>query len=558
MQEQSGFSRRDFLKVTGLFLGALAMPPGLKSPSHSLKSAHLLYDWPRIRVDDLPDQVAEILWRTPNLAINAQGILGLMDPLDQVMVPVPLAPTQWNLDHSKHYERLAANFPWAIVLHWFGDPPGRNRTLKNYLNGFNSLRRDEEIDFEFTTSAHFLVGEHDLMSASTGDQVAIVQTQAPYSDGIPLVAAHLRGLSMEKYEENKQYFVKAFNHFSLHDPEAHSLLQDIYEGRWIHPNSRSLGIEVTGSHFDTRPPGAQQAANVLGLLKAIMLRYKIPAENILGHHEIQMNKADPGKQFMAWMRFLVGVKALVDGDPEFRRLVFGRFLNSRGDALRAIRKYFHFVRDYHKMISKPIQVYEWEILSKYWGVMRTIDRDNNPLMQASLMFPPIAGEVAISGWQYLIPENHEGVDIHYNETVRQSLRTMTTPVSLIAGGQCLYAGEIKRKHYGRQVIFRHIQQDGGEVMSVYSHLTGVNQLEVGKIYPIRYLVGSVENQRKLHNPYLHFAIAYGSTWSNDLAGKGEVPYGAGPSYIRARYLDPVHYLESLANSLEIAKRRIDT
>lgn len=531
------------------------MPPGLSQPRYA---ANLVHDWPRIRVDDLPDGVAEILQRTPPLVINKSGYLATLDPVDQVEVPVTVAPTQWNLDHARHYDRLATDYPWALVLHWFGDPPGRNRTLKNYLNGFNSLRYDEEVDVEFTTSAHFLVGEESLASSLNKEKVSIVQTQAPYSDGVPLIAAHLRGLSMEKYEDNKQYFVKAFNHFELHDPEVHSLLQDIYQGRWIHPNSRSIGIEVTGSHFDTRPPGPQQVANVLGLMKAIMLRYKIPAENVLGHYEIQMNKADPGKQFMAWMRFLLGVKALVDGDWEFRRLVFGRFLNTQGDTLRAIRKYFQFVRDYHKMVSKPVLVYEWDILSKYWGVMQTVDRENNPLSTASLLFPPIAGELAISGYEYLIPENHEGLDVHYNETLRKSLKNLTTPVSLIASGQCLYAGEIRREHYGRQAIFRHIQPDGAEIISIYSHLTGINQLVVGKLYPTRYQLGTVENQRQYYNPYLHFAIAYGSTWSSDLAGKAEIPYGAGPSYIRARYLDPVQYLSSLAEPAELSKRRIDT
>ncbi len=52
-----------------------------------------------------------------------------------------------------------------------------------------------------------------------------------------------------------------------------------------------------------------------------MRRYSIKASSILGHHEVSLDKSDPGKRFMALVRCLLGAKALIENDPVMNELV---------------------------------------------------------------------------------------------------------------------------------------------------------------------------------------------------------------------------------------------
>ena len=203
------------------------------------------------------------------------------------------------------------------------------------------------------TSAHFLVGDalpatvDEVPSAtlrtgigaeakapmSTSDAIGVLQTQAPDEDGIPFVASHLRSLNYKQFRERQQYFVNALDALEFADKGDHSILQDFYAGSKIDPGWRTIAIEMTGFNFDNpeTAPGAQQMANVLGVIWAVMKRYKISALDVLGHNELSLDKADPGKLFMATIRYLLGVKALIDADEEMKELVFGRFLKDGAD-----------------------------------------------------------------------------------------------------------------------------------------------------------------------------------------------------------------------------------
>jgi hypothetical protein len=178
------------------------------------------------------------------------------------------------------------------------------------LRGFDSLRNAN--NYTTRTSAHFLVGNAAPVPQAMAkeDVIGVLQTQAPDQDGTPFVASHLRPLNYKLHRERQQYFVKALDALEYADRDVHSILQDFFNGAKIDPGWRTIAIEITGFDFDDpeMTPDSQQMANVLGVIWAVMKRYKISALDILGHHEIELDKPDPGKLFMASIRYLLGVK----------------------------------------------------------------------------------------------------------------------------------------------------------------------------------------------------------------------------------------------------------
>lgn len=531
----SQISRKEFLKFAGLSLSALALPV-------PLLQARLGEQWPSLTIDRLPVSLAEIFRLVPDTAIDEQGYLTLSgrDGLNQGRVP--LVRTQWNLEHESSRDRLLSGIPWGIVLHWFGDPETKDLDVSGYLRGFNGRRKEE--DTLIRTSAHYLVGDARPSTVLSPKKIGLLQTQAPYKDGTPLQASHVRGLSFGTHAENKQYFVRAYYELAKRDPSVYSLLQEMYDGRWIHPNERTIAIEITGTNFEQNFPSPQKLANVIGLVWAIMKRYKIPASHILGHHEMQMNKGDPGKQFMATMRYLIGLKALLEGDPIMKLVVFGQHVGADGDVEAAVERYFNLVRDYHVLVSTPQQVYEWETLNQYWFIQPQIAPNQAMQRIARGLITPIAGEFIINGYEYLNPENHEGVDLHHPILRGTARPSSPADVRLIADGECMYMGKVHDCHIGQVTIFRHLKPDGARYLSIYGHLSEMSDLKIGQEYAMQTQLGRVDNLSVECGRFLHFAIAYGAAWDLDLHRQPKIPLGAGPSWIRSRYLEPLKFLES--------------
>jgi hypothetical protein len=535
-------SRREFLKLAGLNLGALLLPAYLLTPQRA--AASLAGQWPSLSIDQLPARLADIISRTPEATIDPAGYYYLSGKNGLNDGRVPLARTRWTLQNNKPRDRLVSDATWGIVLHWFGDAPEKNLDLDGYLRGFNGRRREgEEL---ITTSAHFLVGEAPPTTYVPETKVGVIQTQAPDVDGTPFLAAHLRGLSFGTHDENKQYFVKAYYELAQKDPTIHSLLQDMYDGPWIHPNQRTIAIEIAGTDFDNNFPSSQKTANALSVVWALMQRYYIISSRVLGHHEIQLNKGDPGKQFMATLRFLLGIKALIQPDPLMKLLVFGQYLGADGDMQKAVARYFRLARDYHVLTSKPDQVYAWEALSQYWPVQHLVDPNVTLLKTAGHFAAPIAGEFIKNGYEFLVPDNHEGIDLHH-PIPRGAVRPeKPADVQLVAPGQCLYLGEVHDCHAGRMAIFRHQQPDNAQILSIYGHLSELGDLRAGQIYPAEAYIGRVDNNSIGCGRFLHFAVAYGAAWDLDLKEQPAIPSGAGPTWIRERYLEPVEYLQNRA------------
>lgn len=538
MESGIKLSRREFLKFSGVNLAALSCS---RSVFDLFKATQ---QWPSLQIEQLPAQIQAILDEMPALEIAPDGRLLVHDQVASFTAQSPLAVTLWNQDNSTSADRLYSHVPWGIVLHWYGDRETFDRSIKGYLRGFDSLR---EVDGEILrTSAHFLVGDGKVTGSNPNGagEIGILQTQAPAKDGTPYVASHLRPLNFQAHLERQQYFVRALYQLSYTERAVHWLLQDLYDGPKLDPNMRTIAIEITGLNFD-KPvgfPSNQKVANVVALVWALMKRYRIPAASLLGHHEIQLSKADPGKKFMNTIRYLIGVKALVDADEHMKGLVFGQYLSAEENScLRAVQKYFRTLRSYLVLVGAPHVTYEWEAESKYWQVCDAIEPAEKPLMPVREYCPPIAWENLLVGNFFLCPENHNGVDLFLKD---ESLKpTMEQPSArLIANGQCLFTGNSQHCKTGHAAIFRHRQADGAEVLSVYSHLKEQWDLEVGKTYPAGYWLGSLEEHSAQLDSYLHFSIAYGASWDIGLNRGPDIPLNAGVSWIRQRYMEPLEYL----------------
>lgn len=534
--EASPINRRAFLKYMAVNLAAFAFP------IEWLDDAGQAGDWPKIGLDDLPVTIQEIIVRVPSARIDKEGYLRLYRKDGRLAGRVPLARTVWNIERDRIIDRLYTHVPWGIVLHWYGDREGTDKSLAFYLRGFNSLREGD--GYEYRTSAHFLVGAAAPTAGADakGQPIGIMQMQIPDKDGTPFVASHVKSLDLLAHQERRQYFMRALYQLGYANPRARLFLQDLFDGPRLDPNMRTIGIEITGFDFDNpaHMPGEQQVANVVGLVWALMRRYGIPASSLLGHHEIQLGKADPGKKFMSLIRYLLGVKALIENDDLMKALVFGQFQTKGGDPALAVRDYFRFVRDYFVMVSTPRKVYEWDGMTKFWGMEARLQGIKTASSQANKWLAPILGSFASQGSSFLDPENHEGVDL-YSDLVRRQDGASTT-IHLAALGECMYTGMMEGCRLGQLAIFRHRPLDGAETLSIYGHLNGLGEVRVGRSYPQGYTIGSIERGIGHFNPFLHYAVAYGATWNTDLANHPTVPLNAGASWIRDRYMDPGGYL----------------
>jgi hypothetical protein len=537
MRDWGRISRKEFLKLAGIATGVALQASSW--PGKRWFAELELPDWPNLKLEQLPARLQQLLQLTPDSLIDAKGSLLLLDAGGNPSGSVPLVPTQWNQEHSHAWDKLYSDYSWGIVLHWFGDLAKFDYGLDNYLWGFNGLR--EVKGYLTRTSAHFLVGAAPPVSTDSAEikPIGILQMQAADKDGTPFVASHLQSLNYEQHKNKGQYFVRALYQLSLQDPTIHSILQDFYDGRHMDPNMRTIAIEICGYDFEhaENQPDEQKIANVLSVVWAVMQRYGIRASNILGHQEIAINNADPGKKFMALMRLLVGVKALVEPDQRMKELVFGQYLSSERQPWQAVEAYFQFVRDYLVMISRPDTVYEWETYTGYW-LMHDLVRGNTPGQGAAASFrKPFAEALPNPTSTFTIPNYHEGVDFFRRGPISLS----TIEVQLAALGECLFVGESHGYHPGKLAIFRHRQPDGAQVLSVYGHLERLAELQAGRTYLPGEPVGSTLLSRVKDN-VLHFAIAYGATWESDLHNHPNIPLNVGAEWIKQRYLNPVEYL----------------
>lgn len=497
--------------------------------------------WPVLELFKLPRFLREILAIVPQSHIGDEGFLHLDGVSGNSAGKVPLAQTQWNIDRDQFLDRLLTDQPWGIVLHWYGDDNEFDNSLLAYLRGFDSLRRVE--DYITRTSAHFLVGDQSPRADS--NQIGIIQTQKPYQDGIPTLASHIHDLDFAGHSEREQYFVRALYQLSFDNPNVHSILQDWFDGPKLDPNDVTIAIEITGKEYHKMEsfPSKQKIANTLSLLAALMKRYEISATNILGHHEIDLRKPDPGKEFAGLLRILIGLKALQEDDAQLKDLVFGQFLGEEDDFQAAVEAYFKFVRDFLVLVARPEELFDWEDLSKYWFVFDGLSTANSGIGLADKFDPPIPLGTRAQILRPYDTEVQEGVDIYCEGAAGAENELTGVPVKLTADGLCLYTNDVVTAAETRSVIFRHRLLSGSEVISIYSNLSSVSNLTPGKAYPRGYKLGSIDCRKVSFTSFLRFAIAYAGTWDTEYKNRPYRPLEISAEWVEKHFLDPLAFID---------------
>ena len=523
-------SRREFLKLLGLIsVNIFSLPFINRKGGASFQRSKA--------IDELPDELVQIFRLMPSTTIDQEGYLWLMDSTGSNLGRVTLAPTLWNNERNSIYDRLDSNEPWAIVLHWFGEGENYRDSIPQYLWGMDSFRRVD--DYLTRTSAHFLVGDHIALTEATNNEgsIGIIQTQNPYVDGTPTLASHLKALDYTLHHQKKQYFVRALYQLSFENHNIHSILQDWFDGPKIDPNWRSIAVEITGADFDepSSIPSHQKIANVSSVVWAIMKRYRITALNILGHNEIDLDKADPGKNFVNLIRFIIGIKALFENDPTMNELVFGQVSQPSEDIESASIRYFTYLRDYHVLIAKPVGVFDWEVMSKYWFVYDIVSsQTTDPDIAQEFLFP-------ISRVEYsspFDPAKHEGIDVFVDWGALADPSSPKEYVKLIANGSCVFVNQLT-PGYLKSAIFRHRLSSGGEILSVYSNMDGMHDLQIGKSYRIGYPIGYIKNEGSFLQEFLRLAVCYSATWDVALKSRPYLLPNTGSEWIYDHYLDPM-------------------
>ncbi len=533
MPRPSSLSRRDFLKWSAASLASVATL-ALRWPERLAAAAA---EGPQLPFAALPNRMQSILAKVPSLNLDQQGRLVLLDVDHTRLGTAPLLRTQWNLERSTSFERLDTALPWGIVIHWFGDLPEHDLTIAGYLRGFDGLRPTGNTNSR--TSAHFLVGaaRPAPFARMEARSFGILQTQLPDVDGTPFAASHLVGLTGHRLAGDS-YFAAAFSRLARAGSGAEGLLTSSAAQSSTDWNYQTLAIEVTGSYFD-RPdqwPGEQQIANLVGLVAALMRRYHIQAVDVLGHAELDPDKSDPGKIFIAMLRALIGAYALVTPDPLLKTLTFGPWLGKSASPMDAALAWFTFIHNYLAIVARPDQVYAWETLSGNGLLLRTLQNLPPPADQALLY--PLGQAGQLSGDLFLIPGHHEGVDIYpENIAAGESL-----PVRLAAAGECLFTGSVPGYCPGAATIFRHMQPDGAQFLSVYAHLAQSSELALGSTYPAGAPIGSILRPSSSRSAYLHFALAFGASWEVELSTQPTPLVSTTRQHLLTRYLDPLPFL----------------
>ena len=537
-------------------------------PSFFKSNPTISFAKPFLQAGDLPTDVQKILRLIPKTEFDAKGKLLLYNNDKLPPSNIPFAATDWNINHRYSYDRLITNQPMAIVLHWFGDRENFNDEIEGYLRGFDSIR--PVANYTTNTSAHFLIGSAKPVNANQFDNsspVGIVQTQAPDIDGVPFVASHIARMDYTLHEQALQYFVRTS--YTLNQTEQHplSILVDFYDGRRIDPNLRTIALEITGTNFDNQLSELvlQKLANVISVVIAVMKKYRIPALNILGHNEISLNKADPGKMFLALIRYLVCVQSLVSNDHVAQELVLTPFysqaarhysnpiihkLFNKSEILieikkQAISNYLKYVREYLLLVDTPANVFRWEEYCKFWQVYDHLIPEEKPREIANDFNYPVKQVDFESRGYFLDQNNREGINFH---RVRSSdTQSDQFPICLVANGECLYASSSVFYPGKFIAIFKHRLPSSAEILSIYDNLNIATDLKLSNCYKKGQVIGKINSVHSYIPAHLHFAIAFGSTWDIHIKNNQSTPLNAGPTWMQARYLDPIKFLETQIN-----------
>lgn len=317
-------NRRDFLKLAG-GASAMSLVPSFigKTELFAVKDEALV----------LNERVESILSQVIPLSFDKQGNLMLRESRDKAGNCVVSMPTQRSKEYQKTNNRVKETK--LLVVHFDGASSFRNsgkaRNARNTLYGLDGNN----------ASVHWCVDEFQINPEGNDDiGYGILQTQPASGDpNKPFKGRHVTigvELATGRPDLNRIYTGNLLNKLGLR-----SNLNNLIEAGIKDIDSYSVGFEQIGwyysSNFPSNFPPEKQISNVLSLTLATIKQFDLGPWDIVGHNEIQ-EKPDPGNEFMATLRFLVGIYLLEQRSEE--RLsaseftVFKNYFNDIGKYLK--------------------------------------------------------------------------------------------------------------------------------------------------------------------------------------------------------------------------------
>jgi len=557
-------SRRGFLKVLSLGGASLLIPKRIiPDEGKNLPGEYL---WPHLTVEMLPEgEVKEVLQQIPNIVINSEGYLTSNG------VRAPFAETDWSREN-----RRAIN-PDALVVHWSAHPNPEETTVSGLLYGYNEVRTSRDGSYEFITSAHATIGPYSLeqeASSEPDSHISILQTQAP-RQGALTISSHLRSNLAPEHEAyiNTVHPIDSmqvlFPFYGL--SRTYNYLPNVLRGSGEDLNLRTVSLELVGQNFDSQEghPNPQLIANTAGVIFAYMNKYpEIRFSNINGHFEIQIDKADPGKRFIAELRLLLALKVLIGENQTLKENFFGPFMTESGNLKEAAKRFFDFHWDYlvSSYWGNSKRVFEWESRTGFWNIYKTLFEEA-PAQIADHFTLPVSSqgqEEIVYGNRFTEPEAHEGIDLNLQTSRRLIDEDLGHIIASTANGKVIFAGEIPgRPGLGKTIVIEHILPDGAKVLSLYAHLDQIG-VSKGQVVRINENIASMGNSGGQVDSHLHFALFPASAKREkelnlylQLSYQGEdvtpyfedesgriyiVPATAGRQFVESHYFEPLDFI----------------
>lgn len=289
-------SRKDFLKLFALAASTPILSAFTKkNESLKVNSEGLV----------LNERVKSILSKITPLSFDSEGNININGTSDETKRSVVSIPSKRSKERQNTNNKVKD--VKLLVVHYDGAQrflnSGKARNARNTLYGLDGK----------LASVNWCVDEFDISSEGNYETgYGILQTQ-PASDDPqkPYRGRHVTvgiELATGRPDLNRIYTNDIFSKFRLK-----SNLDELINREINNIDSYSVGFEQIGwyysKNFPQYFPPDKQIANALSLTMAAMEHFNLGPWDVVGHQEIQ-EKPDPGNEYMATLRFLIGVCAL--------------------------------------------------------------------------------------------------------------------------------------------------------------------------------------------------------------------------------------------------------
>ncbi|MFH1971616.1 MAG: N-acetylmuramoyl-L-alanine amidase [Patescibacteria group bacterium] len=342
-------NRREFLKTSATILtGAFISGCSRKIEkifelveSVNPKSSELISEPTEEPVKEivvLPTKIEKLLNLAPNYSFDTKGNLTLKGAKVELETPLSL---------SEKVKKVT-----AIIIHYDGASP-------NYSDNSGKLQRRTPVLTKRWgldprgLSMHWCVGNG---LPDNNDGTSVLQTME--ASGDPFLPFKRIAPPIANLEVRVKKITETGNSFEK---------VGIVTPKWITYASSeglrnySVGFEQVGSDFNksfpSMMPPDQQVSNVLGLTVACMKQWNLGPWDVIGHNEINNEKADPGSKYMAIMRILIGSFALKHKAKE-RKLygfIFGK--EKPVDYFSKVLKYYFLVNPNDNSDKSVLEIY---------------------------------------------------------------------------------------------------------------------------------------------------------------------------------------------------------